>query len=66
MKHLNRGRLSTGLVAETNDRSTLVIQIWLAIILGASEEEIVDYVENCPRFNSNYRKLSDPSQYAPS
>lgn len=66
MKHLNRDRVPTGFVAETNDRSTLVIQIWLATLLGASEEEIVDYVENCSRFRSNYRKLSDPSQYAPS
>lgn len=66
MKHLNRDRLLTGFVAETNDRSTVVIQIWLATILGASEEEIVDYVENCARFKSNYRKLLDPSKYAQS
>ena len=61
MKHMKRTRPSPGLVAEINDRSTLVIQIWLASTLGASDEEIRQYVEGSPRFTSAYAKMPDPS-----
>lgn len=61
MKHLSRTIPPTAEIAKTNDRTSLIVQIWLASVLGASDSSIRDYVEKQPRFRSEYEKVPDPS-----
>lgn len=61
MKHLNRPLPSTSKIAEINDRTSLIVQIWLASTLGVSDHTIKAYVEKQPRLRSTYEKVPDPS-----
>ncbi|AKF26662.1 reverse gyrase [[Brevibacterium] flavum] len=61
MKHLNRKLPLTSKIAETNDRTSLIVQIWLANELGASDSSIKAYVQEQPRLRSRYAKIPDPS-----
>lgn len=61
MKHLNRKVPSTSKIAKTNDRTSLILQIWLASTLGASDRSIRAYVEEQSRLRSEYEKVPDPS-----
>lgn len=62
MKHLRRSLPSTGEIAQVNDRSTLVFQIWLARQLGADEKAIEGYIASSARARSSYARLPDPSE----
>lgn len=61
MKHLRKPLLSTGVIAELNNLSTLVFQTWLAHELGATDDEIVEYTEETGRLKAQYFQLPDPS-----
>ncbi|MGC2864236.1 reverse gyrase [Corynebacterium glutamicum] len=61
MKHLSRKLALTSEIAEINDRTSLVVQIWLASELGASDDSIKAYVQEQPRLRSRYAKIPDPS-----
>ena len=61
IKHLRREVPDTGELAEINDRTSLVIQIWLARQLGANDTAIQRYVESSPRLRSSYERVPDPS-----
>ncbi|OFM30298.1 hypothetical protein [Corynebacterium sp. HMSC072A02] len=61
MKHLNRELSDTGEIAKTNYQSILVIQIWLAHELGASESSIKRHVEERMAQVPKYSKIEDPS-----
>lgn len=61
MKHLSRELPSISKIAKTNDRTSLIVQIWLASTLGASDRSIRDYVEEQSRLRSEYEKVPDPS-----
>lgn len=62
MKHLRRTLPALGEIARINDRTTLVLQIWLADQLGASPESIRKYVSEQTRYRSKYVKIPDPSE----
>lgn len=62
VKHLDREMPPIGKLAEINDRTSLVIQIWLADRLGATEEDIKAYVSSNPRMSSSFVKIPDPSE----
>lgn len=61
MKHLNRELSDTGEIAKINYQSILVIQIWLAHELGASESSIKRHVEERMAQVPKYSKIEDPS-----
>lgn len=61
MKHLNRELSDTGEIAKINYQSILVIQIWLAHELGASESSIKRHVEERMAQAPKYSKIEDPS-----
>lgn len=61
MKHLNRELPDTGEIAKLNYQSILIIQIWLAHELGASELSIKCYVEERIAQVPTYSKVEDPS-----
>ena len=61
MKHLSRELPSVSKIAKTNDRTSLIVQVWLASTLGASDRSIRAYVEEQPRLRSEYEKVPDPS-----
>lgn len=61
MKHLNRELPDTGEIAKINYLSILVIQIWLAYELGASESSIKRHVEERLAQAPEYSKVEDPS-----
>ena len=64
MKHLGRkGEVPTvGELARTNDLTVLVFQIWLAKKLGASDDNLRPFVQKSWRFNSDYSRITDPSE----
>lgn len=61
MKHLDRTLPPIGEIAKRNDQTSLIVQIWLAQLLGASDEQIQAYVSEDFRFSSQYEKVPDPS-----
>jgi hypothetical protein len=61
MKHLKRQLPSLGKIAAINDRTSLVLQIWLATYLGASDESIMNYVIPQRRLTSEYERVPDLS-----
>ena len=61
MKHLKRELPPISSIAQTNDRTSLVVQVWLAHTLGASDDSIREYVVDQPRLRSEYEKVPDPS-----
>lgn len=64
MKHLGReGEVPTvGELARTNDLTVLVLQIWLAKKLGASDDNLRVQIRESRRFTSDYSRIKDPSE----
>lgn len=64
MKHLGReGEVPTaGELARTNDLTVLVLQVWLAKKLGASDDNLRRRIRESWRFTSDYSQIEDPSE----
>lgn len=62
MKHLKRKRPTVRELARTNDLTVLVVQIWLAKRLGASDSNLKTQILESWRFKSDYSPIPDPSE----